>query len=113
MNDRAKHTDCIIYTVGERETLSDIFRRFDISINTLLAHNSRHDLFSLKKGQTLLIKRQRKKDGYVLGENETLRSVAEKFGVSISALLKANADRMPQEIRQGSCITLPQTIRAK
>jgi LysM repeat protein len=96
------------YTVQESDTLWDIFRRFDISIRDLLAYNDRCDLFEMKKGQTLIIKtRPRKCNGYVLQEDEALSSVARKFGVSISALLKANCDRMPQEIRQGICITLP------
>ena len=113
MSELAGYKDCIIYTVGDHETLSDIFRRFDVSINTLMALNERRNLFELKKGQTLIIKRttRGRKDGYVLGANETLRSVAEKFGISVSALLKANAAYMPQEIRQGICITLPKKRR--
>ena len=115
MNEFAGQTDCIIYTVGDHETLSDIFRRFDVSINTLKALNESRNLFALKKGQTLLIKctPRGKQNGYVLGKDETLQSVAKKFGISVSALLKANADRMPQEIRQGICITLPGKLYRK
>ena len=107
MRESAGHTGCIIYTVRAHDTLTDIFRRFDISIRDLMAQNDRCDLFRLREGQKLYIKTMPRCAGYIMGQNETISSVAQKFGVSVCALLKANADIMPQDIHQGICITLP------
>ncbi len=104
-----RHFECIEYKIGKNETLSDIFRRFDISIKDLLEYNESCDIFSLREGQTLLIKDvPRQGREYILQENETLRSVAEKFGLSVLSLLKANTNYMPGEIRQGIRIALPE-----
>ncbi len=104
-----RHFECIEYKIGKNETLSDIFRRFDISIKDLLEYNESCDIFSLREGQTLLIKDvPRQGREYILQENETLRSVAEKFGLSVLSLLKANTNYMPGEIRQGIRVALPE-----
>lgn len=97
------------YNVKRHDTVSDILRRFDVSIRDIMEYNETCNLFSLREGQTLIIKNKPIKAGrsYVLGEGETLRTVSEKFGVSMPALLKANANYMPHEIRQGIRITLP------
>jgi LysM repeat protein len=101
---------CIVYKIKSNETLSDILRRFDISIRDLMEYNESCDIFSLQEGQTLFIKDLPLESGreYVLGENETLKSVAEKFDVSVLSLLKANTNYMPYEIRQGIRIALPE-----
>lgn len=106
-----KHTVCIEYKIRRNETLSDVLRRFDISIKDLLEYNESCDLFSLCEGQTLFIKDAAARPGrqYTLQENETLWSVAEKFNVSVPSLLKANSNYMPGEIRQGIRIALPKT----
>jgi hypothetical protein len=100
---------CIEYNIKRHETLSDILRRFDISIIDLIECNEACDLFSLREGQRLLIKHKplTARRSYVLGEGETLWTVAEKLGVSVPSLLKANANFMPNEIRQGISIALP------
>jgi LysM repeat protein len=105
-----RHVGCIEYKILKNETLSDILRRFDISIRDLREYNESCDIFSLKEGQTLIIKDvPRPGREYVLQENETLCSVAEKFGISVLSLLKANSNYMPGEIRQGIKIALPET----
>ncbi|MGE5495974.1 MAG: LysM peptidoglycan-binding domain-containing protein [Burkholderiales bacterium] len=104
-----RNRECIEYKISKNETLFDIFRRFDISIKDLREYNESCDVFSLREGQTILIKDvPRQGREYVLQDNETLRSVAEKFGLSVISLLKANTNYMPGEIRQGAKITLPE-----
>jgi len=103
-----RHCECIEYKIGKNETLFDIFRRFDISIKDLREYNESCDVFALREGQTILIKNvPRQGREYILQDNETLRSVAEKFGLSVISLLKANSNYMPGEIRQGVRIALP------
>ncbi len=103
-----KTAGCIVYVIRENDTLCDILRRFDISIRELMELNS-CDLLSLKKGQTLIIKKTYVESygRYMLDENEDLFTVAKKFGVSVPSILKANSNLMPNEIRQGVSIALP------
>jgi LysM repeat protein len=101
--------DCTLYVIEKQDTLSDIIRRFGVSIRELKEYNRESDLLSLKEGQTLLIKNTPHDPGktYLLQENETLTTVAQKFNTSALRLLKANPDFMPQEIKQGMRIALP------
>jgi LysM repeat protein len=104
----SEQTRCIRYNIKRHETLSDVMRRFDISLTDLMEYNEACNLLSLSEGQTLLIKSRPRADrSYVLGEGETLWTVAEKLGVSVPSLLKANSNFMPNEIRQGISIALP------
>jgi hypothetical protein len=75
-----------------------------------MEYNETCDIFALKEGQTLFIKDMPSESAreYVLGENETLKSVAEKLDISVLSLLKANTNYMPDEIRQGIRIALPE-----
>ena len=101
--------EIIVYSVRYNETLSDILRRFDVSIRDLIECNVKCNLLSLKAGQVLfIIKKEEGVRGYTLQENDTLSSVAEKFKISELSLLKANPNFMPNEIRQGIRIALPE-----
>jgi hypothetical protein len=99
----------ILYVVEKQDALSDILRRFGVSIKDLNENNSEKDLLSLREGQILLIKNvpHDPERTYLLKEDETLLSVAKKFNTSALRLLKANPDFMPQEIKQGMRIALP------
>lgn len=99
----------IVYRIGRNETLSDILRKFDVSIRELIECNESCNLLSLEEGQTLYIKTTESRGcGYTLQENETLLSVADKFKISVLSLLKANPNFLPNEIRQGMRIALPE-----
>lgn len=101
--------EIIVYSVRRNETLSDILRKFDVSIRDLIEYNESCNLLSLKEGQTLfIISKEERGRGYTLQENDTLSSVAEKFEVSVLSLLKANPNYMPNEIRRGIRIALPE-----
>lgn len=101
--------EMIVYSVRKNETLSDIIRKFDVSIRDILKYNGSCDLLSLREGQILFImNREERGRGYTLQENDTLSSVAEKFSISELSLLKANPNFMPDEIRQGIRIALPE-----
>jgi LysM repeat protein len=98
-----------VYSVRSNETLSDILRKFDVSICDLIKHNASCDLLSLEEGQVLFVRNKEKRGrGYTLQENDTVFSVAEKFKVSVRSLLKANPNFLPNEIRQGIRIALPE-----
>ncbi|MDD5017895.1 MAG: LysM domain-containing protein [Eubacteriales bacterium] len=98
-----------VYIIEEQDTLFDILRRFDISVRDLIAYNRTCDLFSLKPGQAIFIRDMPRNSGagYVLKENESLWSVAKKFDLCATALLRANPHLLPQEIKPGIKIKLP------
>ena len=106
---RFREPEYFVYTVKERDLLSDILRRFEISVREFADCNRACDVFSLEKGQTVRIRRKKcgAKNTYVLKENESLWSVAEKFEKSAISLLKANPHLLPQEVRPGVKIKLP------
>ena len=104
-----KQKEMIVYSVKRNETLSDILRKFDVSIRDLIEYNETCDLLSLREGQVLfIIKKEEGVRGYTLQENDTLSSVAKKFKISELSLLKANPNFMPNDIRQGIRIALPE-----
>ncbi len=104
-----EHGELIVYSVRRSETLSDILRKFDVSIRDLARYNESCDLLSLNEGQILfIISKEENGRCYTLQENDTLSSVAEKFRISELKLLKANPNFMPNEIRQGIRIALPE-----
>ncbi len=101
-------SELIVYSVRHYETLSDIMRKFDVSIRDLIKHNASCNLLALKEGQLLfIINKEERGRGYTLQENDTLSSVAKKFSISELSLLKANPNFLPNEIRQGIRIALP------
>jgi LysM repeat protein len=101
--------NCIEYVVERNDTLFDILRKFDLSIRELQEENPDCDLFSLKPGQVLLIRRRTldRKRYYILKENETLHSVAKTINRTVISILKANPNLRPLEIKQGVKIVLP------
>lgn len=101
--------EIIVYSVRHNEMLSDILRKFDVSIRDLIECNGTCNLLSLREGQALFIRcKEERGQGYTLQENDTLSSVAKKFKISELSLLKANPNFMPNEIRQGIRIALPE-----
>lgn len=108
MNNPEKET--AEYTVEGRETLADILRKFDLSIRDLQEENTGLNVFSLKPGQTLHIRKkdEGKKRAYILQEDETIFTVAQKFNLMVIDILKTNPNLRPLEIKQGIKIILPE-----
>jgi peptidoglycan endopeptidase LytF len=101
------------YTLKEKETLFDLLRRFDMNILELKKANPGLDIYTLKPGQTLAVRKTKGSleepcKGYVLKHDEDLSSVSQKFNQSVVALLKANPSLRPLEIREGIYINLPE-----
>ena len=100
---------CVEYTVEHKDSLSDILRRFDLSIRELQEENPDCDVFTLRPGQTLTIRKKEgcRKKTYVLADGENLNAVAAKFKKSVIELLKANTNLRPLEFKGGIRIILP------
>jgi LysM repeat protein len=101
---------CTEYVVEHRDSLSDVLRRYDLSIRELQEENPDIDVFSLRPGQALVIRKKEgsRKKTYVMEENENLTAVCMKFGKSVIEFLKANPNLRPLEFKAGIKIILPE-----
>lgn len=78
----------MIYTVKKGDTLSSIARRNMTTPMRLAADNSLTTPDTLAVGQTLVI--QEPTMTYIVGRNDTLGDISERFGVSINELKRNN-----------------------
>lgn len=76
------------YTVGDGETFYGVASRLNMKVSTLKALNPDVDESSVKSGVTKL--RVKVKAIHTVGKGDVLRVVAQKYGVSKEALMKAN-----------------------
>ncbi len=76
------------YTVGNGETFYGVASRLNMKLSTLKALNPDVDENSVKSGVTKL--RVKVKAIHTVGKGDVLRVVAQKYGVSKEALMKAN-----------------------
>ncbi|MEZ0540989.1 LysM peptidoglycan-binding domain-containing protein [Fibrella arboris] len=76
------------YTVGNGETFYGVANRLNMKVSTLKALNPGVDENSVKSGVTKL--KVKVKAIHTVGAGDVLRVVAEKYGVSKEALMKAN-----------------------
>ncbi len=76
------------YTVGAGETFYGVASRLNMKLSTLKALNPDVDENSVKSGVTKL--RVKVKAIHTVGPGDLLRVVAQKYGVSKEALMKAN-----------------------
>lgn len=76
------------YTVGNGETFYGVANRLNMKVSTLKALNPGVDENSVKSGVTKL--RVKVKAIHTVGAGDVLRVVAEKYGVSKEAIMKAN-----------------------
>ncbi len=76
------------YTVGDGETFYGVANRLNMKVSTLKALNPGVDEGSVQSGVTKL--RVRVTSVHTVGPGDLLRVVAQKYGVSKEALMKAN-----------------------
>jgi len=100
------------HTIQQGETAADVQLRHNVNRYTLEQANPAADLDSLTAGQVLCIPAENKtcpvRQTYVLGEDETLESVALRLNTSLSVLLRHNPCLAPSDFTAGACIWIPQ-----
>jgi LysM repeat protein len=107
--DKSRANKYIKYIVEYGDTLSDVLRKFDVSIKELQEDNKRSDIFRLKTGQAILVRKKRINDArsYIMKNDEDLSTLADKHNKSVISILRANPHLRPQEFKEGMRITLP------
>ncbi len=98
-------TDMTIHRVTAKETVSLVARRHGILPTTLAALNGLTEKTPLVEGQALLISLPGRT--YHVREGDTLKKIAERHGLSLSALLRQNPPLCRgEEIYEGMTLTL-------
>ena len=97
--------------VQEGQTASDLQLRYNLSYHTLKTANSDQDLENLQGGDVVCIPEDNiacpLPASIVLGDNDTLESVAMVYNVPIASLLRVNPCLAPEDFRAGATVRLP------
>lgn len=104
------------HVVTEGETLGGIAIRAGVSQDAIIKANGLKAPFAARIGQKLKIPREAAKGGeakpapggsHVVKEGETLGGIANRTGVSSSAIAKANGLKEPYSVRTGQKLVIP------
>lgn len=104
------------YTVQKGDSMSSIAQKFGVSLNALIAANPQiPDPGIIYAGQVLTIphsggeqRPQPSKKTYTVQSGDSMSGIAQKFGVSLNALLQANPQISdPNVIYAGQVLTIP------
>jgi membrane-bound lytic murein transglycosylase D len=108
----SKKKEVTFYTVKKGETLSDIALKFGTTTNQIMKLNGLKNPNHIKKGQRLRIRPTNVLEGGVFTQHkvkggETLSYLAEKHGVSVSAIMEANGLTNKHRIKTGQSLLIP------
>lgn len=103
-----------IHKVKKGETLWSVAMDYHTSAGEIMDLNDL-DSSRIAAGQNLKIPRPGANGGapvirqktHVVGEDETLRGIGKKYGISEDAILRANPDVNPRRLRPGTRLTIP------
>lgn len=99
---RSLPEETFCYITREDEQLSDLLRKFEISIAKLRILNPELDIFQIPAGQEIIL--EKGTGDYIIKEGETLKSIAEKFAMDAITLLRRNPHLRPDEFLPGQRI---------
>ena len=96
----------------EGQTAGDLQIRYNLSYHTLTAANEGKDLENLRGGDIVGVPEENVPcpvpQTVVLGEGETLSTLADRYGKTTAALLRANFCLAPRDFRAGAAVRLPE-----
>lgn len=113
------HAD-IRYTVQSGDTLSGIATRYGVTVDAIVAANNLPNRSTIYAGQSLIIPSASTTPAnppatggatYTVQANDSLTSVAARFGVSIQALAAANGLSVSSYLYVGQVLTIPGTAQ--
>ena len=97
--------------VQNGQTAGDLQMRYNLSYHTLQTANRDTDLDAIQGGDVICIPQENiacpVPTTIVLGENDTLHTVAQRYTVTPGALLRANPCLAPDDFRAGAAVRLP------
>lgn len=106
----SEETGPVEYIVQEGDTLYSIARRFGVDMEELARVNNIADPSTIYAGQRLIIPGGRATPArqlYYVQPGDTLTSIAQRFGVSLQALMEANNITDPDQIYAGQVLRIP------
>ncbi|MCL6569387.1 MAG: LysM peptidoglycan-binding domain-containing protein, partial [Meiothermus silvanus] len=96
------------YVVQSGDTLQTLARRYGVTeLDLVSANPSLSSLDRLVEGSVLYIPTQTKGLLVEMGKGQTLADLAERFGVPLLSIAKANGVKDPLELRAGDLVLLP------
>ncbi len=104
-----EQSEYIEYVVQPGDTLFSIARRFGVDMQELARLNGITDPSTIYVGQTLRIPATASpaRGLYQVQPGDTLSSIAQRFGISIQALMEANGITDPDQIYVGQLLRIP------
>ncbi len=97
--------------VQEGQTASDLQLRYNLSYHTLKTANADKDIESLNGGDIICVPESNiacpLPASVMLGDNDTLETLATRYNVPISSLLRVNPCLAPEDFKGGVTVRLP------
>ncbi|MBQ6959976.1 MAG: LysM peptidoglycan-binding domain-containing protein [Clostridia bacterium] len=97
--------------VQEGQTASDLQLRYNLSYHTLKTANADKDLDSLNGGDVICVPESNiacpLPASVVLGDSDTLETIATQYNVPIASLLRVNPCLAPEDFTAGVTVRLP------
>ncbi len=102
-------TEPRVYVVQPGDTLFSIARRFGVDMQELARLNNITDPSTIYVGQRLILPQGAvpAQQLYQVQPGDTLSAIAQRFGVSLQALMEANGITNPDEIYVGQILRIP------
>lgn len=99
-------SQAILYSIEKGDTLSEIARNYNVSLQSLMLTNNMNEGTVLEIGDTLRIPISQGAV-HVVASGDTMSNLAERYQVSIDALIEANPDKDPGYLNIGDCLQIP------
>jgi murein DD-endopeptidase MepM/ murein hydrolase activator NlpD len=99
-------SQAILYCIEKGDTLSQIAREYNVSLQSLMLTNNMNDRTILEVGTTLRIPISQG-TVHIVASGDTISNLAERYQVSISALIEANPDIDPDSLNVGDYLRIP------
>jgi lysozyme family protein/LysM repeat protein len=108
----AKAQQVSLYRIQKGDSLAAIAKRFNVSLEFLVAENPDAEPKSLSIGQTIRIPIQ--PEFHLIKKGENLDQIAKQYGLSVKALLRANPNvQDPRKLQIGQKLDLPALSRVE
>ena len=104
--------DTVIYIVKQGDTLCDIAKKFNTTVNMIARYNGIADTGLLEPDRVLripvtVIPDMKPYYEYTIKDGDTLFKLAEKFGTTVESLAKLNGIENPDVIWAGNILKIP------